>query len=71
MLARGASEPSRDGHGAVYTYDETSLASRRRGGGEKRFYRELMHKADTRFEGHLTKLKQRNEKEKERKYRAP
>jgi len=33
------------------------------GGGEKRFYRQLIDKADARFDAHLAKIKRQKEKE--------
>jgi hypothetical protein len=38
------------------------VAGDKSGGSEKRFYRELINKADRRFESHLSKLKTQNEK---------
>ena len=38
------------------------VAGDKSGGSEKRFYRELIHKADARFAGHLAKLKELKEK---------
>lgn len=35
------------------------MASDKSGGSEKRFYRELIRKADDRFDAHLTRLKRR------------
>jgi hypothetical protein len=37
------------------------------GGSEKRFYRQLIDKADDRFDGHLAVIKKQKQKEKERK----
>ena len=40
------------------------VAGNKSGGGEKRFYRELINKADARFEGHLAKIKKRRKEKK-------
>ena len=40
------------------------VAGDKSGGGEKRFYRELINKADARFEGHLAKIKKRRKEKK-------
>ena len=37
------------------------VAGDKSGGGEKRFYRELINKADARFESHLGKIKKQKE----------
>ena len=37
------------------------VAGDKSGGSEKRFYRELINKADARFEGHLAKIKKQKE----------
>jgi hypothetical protein len=39
------------------------------GGSEKRFYRELIRRADGRFDAHLGRVKQEQEKEKHKKER--
>jgi hypothetical protein len=38
------------------------VAGDKSGGGEKRFYRQLIEKADERFDSHLAKIKRRKEK---------
>jgi hypothetical protein len=39
------------------------VAGDKSGGGEKRFYRQLIDRADERFDSHLAKIKRRKEKE--------
>jgi hypothetical protein len=39
------------------------VAGDKSGGGEKRFYRQLIDRADKRFDSHLAKIKRRKEKE--------
>jgi hypothetical protein len=43
------------------------VAGDKSGGGEKKFYRELIRKADERFDAHLARLKAKDLKAKERK----
>ena len=45
------------------------LAGDKSGGSEKRFYRELIRRADCRFDAHLGRVKQEQEKEKHKKER--
>ena len=45
------------------------IAGDKSGGGEKRFYRELIRGADGRFDAHLGRVKQEQEKEKHKKER--
>ena len=45
------------------------IAGDKSGGGEKRFYRELIRRADGRFDAHLGRVKQEQEKEKHKKER--
>jgi hypothetical protein len=45
------------------------LAGDKSGGSEKRFYRELIRRADSRFDAHLERVKQEQEKEKHKKER--
>jgi hypothetical protein len=45
------------------------LAGDKSGGSEKRFYGELIHRADSRFDAHLGRVKQEQEKEKHEKER--
>jgi len=40
------------------------IAGDKSGGGEKRFYRELIRRADGRFDAHLGRVKQEKEKHK-------
>ena len=40
------------------------VAGDKSGGGEKKFYRELIRKADERFDAHLARLKAKEKKEK-------
>jgi hypothetical protein len=42
------------------------VAGDKSGGGEKRFYRQLIRKADARFAAHLSKLKAKVQKARER-----
>jgi hypothetical protein len=45
------------------------IAGDKSGGSEKRFYRELIRRADGRFDAHLGRVKQEQEKEKHKKER--
>jgi len=42
------------------------VAGEKSGGGEKRFYRQLIAKADKRFEAHVAKIKKQKEKERKK-----
>jgi hypothetical protein len=45
------------------------IAGDKSGGSERRFYRELIRRADGRFDAHLERVKQEREKEKHKKER--
>jgi hypothetical protein len=47
--------------------ERSSSGGDKSGGSEKRFYRQLIDKADDRFDGHLAVIKKQKQKEKERK----
>jgi hypothetical protein len=47
----------------VSEYCKLQAAGDKSGGSEKRFYRQLIEKADERFDAHVAKIKKQKEKE--------